>query len=1152
MSEGTPKILSELLKRLAIVRKKENTASLAYGVLLSATTLAAAGFVALVVELFFYLPSPARAMVFLILVTLAVAVLAWFVARPLLKFLGIVRNETDTQTASKVGKHFPAINDHLVNILQLNKEKESPLYSPDLIDASFEDVRKEIEPVDFCSTVSFASSKTMSKILGTAVGVVALAFVVFPSSFVGSAERLWHYNTSFTPPQPFRLTVEPGNSEIVKGASVQIVVRVEGEPANTPQGGITAGKAPKQITLASKPEGQIEFENRTLTPDSNGVFRYSTPALKSSLLYQAYSGEVSSDMYTLTVVDRPMVRMLRLNLDFPAYARLAPRQLDDNVGDVTALRGTRIAVAIEANKPLAEARLIFTDTPAESGTKRGTTSIPLTVDDKKATGTISLTKERTYHIQLKDNENVSSAEPIEYTLKIVPDAFPTAQILFPGANIDIAENSKLNMLYKIKDDFGFSSLRLAYKMIQSRYEQPWEEYRFIAVPLHYAIQNEGEVAHLWSLSELNLVPEDIISYYLEVFDNDNVSGPKSGKSDVYTLRLPSLEEVFADVDKGHEISIDAMKESLKQAEEAKKELEELQQEMKKNQQKMDWQQQKKAEEMLKKYEQVQKKMEDVNKTIDEVVKKMEKNDALSQETLDKYQELQQLMEQMNSPEFAEAMKKMQQSMQQMNPEMLKQAMQNFQFSEENFRKSIERTMNLLKRIQIEQKVDEAMKRTEEMMKKQEELQKQTEQTNPSDKKSLDELAQQQKDLKEQLEQLQKELAELQKKMKEFPTEMPLSEMQKAQDQLDQSQLDEQMEQIAQQMQQQQMSEAKQNQKSAMQKMGQFMQQMKQMQKAMKENQQRQIVNEMRRALQDMLNLSKRQEELKNQSQRMEPNSQQFRENAQQQMEVMRDLANVTNGLSKLSQKTFAITPDMGKSIGDAMRQMNQAMQSLDQRNGSQAGGQQQGAMGSLNEAASQLQSAMQGMMQGGQGMGMGMAGFMQRLQQMSGQQQGINQGTQNLGGMTPQQQAEMGRLAAEQGMVRKSLEQLAKEAAQSGEMSKMLGDLNRIAQDMREVQTDLAQGNVNPETMKKQERILSRLLDSQRSARERDFEKKRKAESGTTVARKSPGEIDLNSQEGRSRLRQDLQKAIEEGYAKDYQELIKKYYEALEKMEREN
>ena len=178
---------------------------------------------------------------------------------------------------------------------------------------------------------------------------------------------------------------------------------------------------------------------------------------------------------------------------------------------------------------------------------------------------------------------------------------------------------------------------------------------------------------------------------------------------------------------------------------------------------------------------------------------------------------------------------------------------------------------------------------------------------------------------------------------------------------------------------------------------------------------------------------------------------------------------------------------------------------------------------------------------------MGMAGLMQRLQQLSGMQQGINEGTQSLGGISPEQAAEMARLAGEQGMVRKSLEQLAREASNSGQLSKLLGDLNRIAQDMREVQTDLAQGMVNPETLRKQERILSRLLDSQRSVRERDFEKKRKAESGKNVAKSSPGAIDLSTQEGRNRLRRDLLKALEEGYSRDYEEVIKKYFEALER-----
>ncbi len=198
-------------------------------------------------------------------------------------------------------------------------------------------------------------------------------------------------------------------------------------------------------------------------------------------------------------------------------------------------------------------------------------------------------------------------------------------------------------------------------------------------------------------------------------------------------------------------------------------------------------------------------------------------------------------------------------------------------------------------------------------------------------------------------------------------------------------------------------------------------------------------------------------------------------------------------------------------------------------------------MAALNEAAFQVQNAVNAMMQSG-GQGMGMAGFMQRLQQMSSRQQGINQQTQ---GLTPQQAAEMARLAGEQGMVRKSLEQLAREAAGSGNLSKMLGDLRSIAEEMREVQTDLAQGDVNPETLRKQERILSRLLDSQRSARERDFESRRRSETGTNVVRAGPGPLDLSTQEGKDRLRRDLLRALEEGYAKEYQDLIKKYFDLL-------
>jgi hypothetical protein len=223
--------------------------------------------------------------------------------------------------------------------------------------------------------------------------------------------------------------------------------------------------------------------------------------------------------------------------------------------------------------------------------------------------------------------------------------------------------------------------------------------------------------------------------------------------------------------------------------------------------------------------------------------------------------------------------------------------------------------------------------------------------------------------------------------------------------------------------------------------------------------------------------------MKNTTGELDRNSPLFREEASRQMDAMVDLGRVIDRLAAVAQKSFGITPEMGKAIGDAMNQMNEAMKSLEQRNGSSAASLQEGAMGSLNEAAQQVQASMSAMMQGG-GQGMGMGALMQRMQGLTSMQQGINRGTRHLGGMSQREAAELGRLAGEQGAVRKSLEQLAREASQSGDMSKLLGDLNSIAQEMREVQTDLAQGNIRNETLRKQERILSRMLDSQRSMRE--------------------------------------------------------------------
>ncbi len=82
--------------------------------------------------------------------------------------------------------------------------------------------------------------------------------------------------------------------------------------------------------------------------------------------------------------------------------------------------------------------------------------------------------------------------------------------------------------------------------------------------------------------------------------------------------------------------------------------------------------------------------------------------------------------------------------------------------------------------------------------------------------------------------------------------------------------------------------------------------------------------------------------------------------------------------------------------------------------------------------------------------------------------------------------------------------------------------------------------------VQKQERILSKLLDAQRSINERDFEKNRESNTGKNLVRKSPGDLNLSSGQGKNQITDELNRAVQEGYTRDYEELIRKYYEALQ------
>ena len=63
------------------------------------------------------------------------------------------------------------------------------------------------------------------------------------------------------------------------------------------------------------------------------------------------------------------------------------------------------------------------------------------------------------------------------------------------------------------------------------------------VPVTITNSNKTSFQYNWNTNEIDLKPSDQISYYFELYDNDGINGPKSVKSNVLSLKLPSKEEL---------------------------------------------------------------------------------------------------------------------------------------------------------------------------------------------------------------------------------------------------------------------------------------------------------------------------------------------------------------------------------------------------------------------------------------------------------------------------------------------------------------------------------------------------------------------------------------------------------------------------------
>jgi len=742
---------------------------------------------------------------------------------------------------------------------------------------------------------------------------------------------------------------------------------------------------------------------------------------------------------------------------------------------------------------------------------------------------------------------------------VTPDLPPRLRVLSPReVEGRLDAGLALDLAALAEDDYGLTRLRLAWK-VRSRAEQEGvatpdpaaldslpRDWGRRDLPLRPLVDGEASAtgpgvraaAELrWDLAPLNLLPEDELVFFLELWDNDGWLGAKSVRSALYRFRMPGLEELFAESrDEEQDVEREA-EELLEKAKENSRQFQELREELRRDPQ-MTWEKEQRLKQVVREQEEVARQAGELAQRLDEAQQKADSRNLLSDELRDKLKQLQTLLNEVMSPELLEKLRKAAEEAMK-NPQQ--QASQRPQADmEEVLRKmeqQLDRFLSVLEQMKLEQRLEELARRAEALLEQQRQLSGELDKSGRPKEKAAEQAARQQ-----EAERLQEDMEQLRDEFGHRP-DFPADQLEQARRQMRDKRIPPRLGEMKEQLSGDQ-APSQESREQMDQDLNELADQLQQALQQSRQQAMAELGKEIDRLVQELLAVSRQQEAISGGLTGLGARSARLPLLAEETLENQLGVRAAARGVQELLRKSLHLSPATLTELGLADQHLTAMLQDFHERQTGRMRSLSPDAMGRVNLAILMLKEAERQMNQSGSS-----SGLQQMMEKMAGaasRQQCLNGQCNNLMGMKPGQgqkpmSISFGEAKGEQGSIREDVESLRKQ--QGSEGKPQLGDLGQMASDMREVEKDLANQTYTERTRKLQERILGRLLDAQRSVRRQDEEKKRESRSAQDLRATPPPPVELQRERA---LERELQRALQGGYTPEMQELIRDYFRALE------
>jgi hypothetical protein len=999
----------------------------------------------------------------------------------------------------------PGKRNILVSSLQLGERisKLSSLYSRTVMEAIVREGAALSEKVEFKRLVPIRELRFWSVALLSSATALAAFLILVPGALEPSFSSL--VRSPFA--ERVSISVEPGSIEIESGEDVRVTVRVSGSLSE-----------PK--LRASSASASLRHLDMTRAGES-GVFEATLERVERRTQYAAELGRVHSPEYTISVRTPPQISEFLIAYQYPEYTGLERRIVSTVVGDVSALRGTRVWLEVSFAREVSSAALLFDD---------GTTAAMQPRSEKSLSAGFTLSREGTYQISAKDRvdkQHLSSPFSIDHQ----EDSSPFLKIVSPLPEADLPEDMELPLEVICADDYGLSTLHVHF------YMDPREVQREQIMSFENRTK-EVALTHYWDLAPLQLLPGEVVTYFLEVFDNDAVSGPKSTRTPLMTVRFPTLAELYTDMEEQHGEDVVKLEEILEEAEMLRTELETVSRELK-QERRVSWEQKKQMEGLWTTYDRMAQNMDEVNRALEESARRLESYDPSNWELAEKILEVRQLLDELQDPELKSAIERLQEALAELDISEMENALADYGASQEELLKGLDRAIELLKQIRFDEKLQAALEEAADLADEEAEIEESLDETDAD----LSDAANRQERLGKSLEQLKQELDKLAEEAGKTGEEELADMLQEMSKSVGEGGLIDMVSQSVAMMRASRTPALRRLVRSIEGGLRELADGLAQAQACSSSGRLADVTDKVRRAMHELLDLSRAQEELA-----MCTGRESAQELAVRQNTVHEGTSVVADRLFEISKETFFMTHRTAAELGLALREMQEALSNFENERVGLGVQSSRVAHRQLNNVLKSLLVAEQSMCaaQGGMGTGQGL----RRMRSLSGLQRSITRSTETLysrldkeGRLSHSDEETLGRMAAQQEMVRKGLEEVSEAI---GERRDILGRLDDIIQEMREVEAQMETRQLGEDTVRKQHRIMSRLLDAQKSMQQRDYSGKRYSRPGGEFPeRESPPELPLELLGETEKLKLDILRERATSYPEAYRELVERYLRAL-------